>query len=101
MIYLWKYCTSEQEVQLLHSEKIMLEKHDFKADSETIKGNIIRLWGTISAAERTTGISRKTLHTIINDGGLTNPVIGQLVKLGVDPGELIKDLETDKKIAQV
>lgn len=77
----------------------MLEKHDYKADSETIKGNIIRLWGTISDAQRTTGISRRTLHTIINDGGLTNPVIGQLVKLGVDPKELVKEL--DKKIAQV
>lgn len=72
----------------------MLENKDFKADSETIKGNIIRLWTTISDAERVTGISRGTLHNIIRDGELTNPVIGQLVKLGVDPKELVKELET-------
>ncbi len=63
------------------------------ADGETIRANIVRLFGTISDAEARTGISRPTWYKQISEGEITAQVIGKLYRLDIDPAELIREVE--------
>lgn len=61
------------------------------AKSEIIRGNIERIWGTITEASKAIGFSRTVLYKIIEQGEVTDCVAGRLYKLGVDPKELIRE----------
>lgn len=67
---------------------------ELTAPSDTIRANIRRLYGTISNCETETGITRGTLHKAIREGIIHNPMAGHLYKIGVDPKELVKEIET-------
>jgi tetrahydromethanopterin S-methyltransferase subunit H len=63
------------------------------ADPETIRANFIRLWGTMKNAIEITGLAKQAIYNSINNGKITDTIVGRLYKMGIDPRELIKDIE--------
>lgn len=71
----------------------MPENQQFKAPSETLRANILRLWSTFTGAESATGITRMTWYNTIQAEEVSDQVVGRLYKIGIDPAELVRSIE--------
>lgn len=69
-----------------------MDNQQLTAESEIIRFNIERIWGSIAGAAKKTKINRQTLYNIIADGEVTDLAAGRIYKLGIDPKELIRGI---------
>jgi len=66
---------------------------ELTADPEIIKANFRRLWGTIHEAIRETGLAKQTIYRTIENAEVSDTIAGRLYKMGIDPKELVKNIE--------
>lgn len=69
------------------------EKIQLTAPGWTIHGNILRIFGSMEGAARRIGMSKQALYAQVEAGEISDRVAGAMWKAGVDPREMVREIE--------